>query len=178
MAFTKQEKTALVSEYRDWLKRSQAAILIEFKGMTMKSIDDLRPKAREAGCEIHIVKNTLFKLVLDEAGITAPAKFFEGTTAVAFAFGDPPAAAKVFVDVTKGSEVYKLKGGILDNRVVRMEDIKALSELPPLPVMRARLLGVLSAPASQLVRTLAEPARSVASVLKSFSEKEAAPAAG
>ena len=178
MAFSKQEKTALVNEYRDWLKRSQAAILVEFKGMKMKNIDELRPKVREAGCEIHIVKNTLFKLVLAEAGITPPVNFFERTTAVAFAFSDPPALAKVFVDATKGSEIFKLKGGILDNRVVRMEDIKALSELPPLPVMRARLLGVLVAPASQLVRTLAEPARSVAAVLKSFSEKEAAPAAG
>ena len=70
-----------------------------------------------------------------------------------------------------------MKGGYLDGQAISARQVKSLAELPPLPVMRAQLLGVISAPATKFVRTLAEPARSVAGVLKAYSEKEAAPAA-
>jgi large subunit ribosomal protein L10 len=71
----------------------------------------------------------------------------------------------------KGAEAIKLKGGFLDNQALNANQVKALGDLPPLPVVRAQLLGVLQAPAGKLVRTLAEPARSLASVLRAYSEK-------
>ena len=71
----------------------------------------------------------------------------------------PPALAKVLIDATKNSEIFKLKGGYLDGQPFTPQQVKALAELPPLPVMRATLLGVLQAPPAKLVRTLAEPAR-------------------
>lgn len=175
MAFTKQHKNKMVDQYRMWLKDSKAVILVQYKSMTMKNIDELRAKVRDSGAEMHVVKNTLFNLVLKEAGIAVPKEVMEGTTAAVFAFSDAPAAAKVFSELGRASEIFAVKGGIMENRPIRVEDVKALADLPPLPVMRARLLGVLQAPASQLVRTLAEPARSLAYVIKAYSEKDTAP---
>jgi large subunit ribosomal protein L10 len=96
-----------------------------------------------------------------------------GSTAIAFAFQDAPGMAKVITDYERTSEFVKVKGGYLGENLMNAGEVKALAELPPLPVMRAQLLGVLSAPASKLVRTLAEPARQVAAILKAYAEKDA-----
>ena len=90
---------------------------------------------------------------------------------------DAPETAKVLSDFARTSEFVKIKGGYLNRSPITAEEVKALADLPPLPVMRAQLLGVISAPASKLVRTLAEPARQVAAVLKSYADKDSAPAA-
>ncbi|MCL4561696.1 MAG: 50S ribosomal protein L10 [Chloroflexi bacterium] len=177
MAFTKEQKAEMLEQYQSWIKKSQAVILIEYKKMTMKDIDGLRVKVREMGGEVHIVKNTLLGRALASSGLSQPKNFLEGSTAVSFAFTDAPALAKILNDAFRGSEIFKVKGGYLGTQAVNAAEIKALAELPPLPVVRATLLGALMAPASQIVRTLAEPARSVAAVLKSYSEKSAVPAA-
>jgi large subunit ribosomal protein L10 len=101
----------------------------------------------------------------------------EGSTAVGFAFQDAPALAKTMADFAKSSEFLKIKGGYLGNKPISADDIKALAELPPLPVMRAQLLGTIMAPASKLVRTLAEPARSLAAVIQAYADKDTAGAA-
>jgi len=85
--------------------------------------------------------------------------------------GDAAGLAKVFTEATKGSETIKVKGGFLGKELLDAKQIKSLAELPPMPVMRALLLGVISAPATKLVRTLVEPARSMAAVVKAYSEK-------
>ena len=152
-------------------------IVTEYTGLKMKQIDDLRAKVREAGGEFHIVKNTLGQVAFDAAGLAQPDKLMKGSTAIAFAFQDAPAMAKIITDYARTSESVKVKGGYLGKNLMSAEQVKALADLPPLPVMRAQLLGVISAPASKLVRTLAEPARQVAAVLQAYAEKDAAPAA-
>jgi large subunit ribosomal protein L10 len=102
---------------------------------------------------------------------------FEGVSLVGFAFHDAPALAKVINDSTAKSEIFAVKGGYLGNEMLNASQIKALADLPPLPVMRATLLGTILAPASKLVRTLAEPARGLAAVVKAYSESGAAAAA-
>jgi len=177
LAISKQRKDELVAQYIEWLQNSKALVITEYAGVTMKQIDDLRLKAREAGGEVHIVKNTLGRVAFEKAGLQIPEGFLEGSTAVAFAFKDAPAMAKTITDFAKTSEFVKVKGGYLDQRPIRAEEVKALADLPPLPVMRSQILGVIMAPASKLVRTLAEPARQVASVLKAYADKDAAPSA-
>ena len=176
MAFTKKEKAQMQSEYAKWLQDSEAVFVVSFKGMTMKSIDDLRAKARESGAQLHVVKNTLFSRSIDEAKLPQ-AEFYEGTTLVGFAVSDPPAMAKIISDSTKGNEMFTIKGGYLGTELLSAAQVKALADLPPLPVMRAKLLGLFNTPATQLVRTLAEPARRLAYVVKAHSEQPAATAA-
>ena len=93
------------------------------------------------------------------------------STAVSFAFTDPASTAKALTEATKGKEVIKVKGGFMGGQALNPAQVKALADMPPLPVVRAQLLGVLQAPAGKLVRTLAEPARGLAAVIKAYSEK-------
>jgi large subunit ribosomal protein L10 len=172
LAISKQQKDALVSEYAEWINRSKALILTEYTGLTMKQIDDLRAKTREAGGEFHIIKNTLGRVAFESTGMPVQEKFLEGSTAIAFAFKDAPGLAKTLTDFARSSDFLKIKGGYLEKRPISPDQVKALAELPPLPVMRAQLLGVLLAPASKLARTLAEPARQVAAALKAYAEKD------
>jgi large subunit ribosomal protein L10 len=176
LAFSKKHKTEMLSDYETWLGKSQAIFMLEYNKMTMKDVDALRKKVRETGSEAHIVKNTLMQLAMQKAGY-ADVKKAEGTLLVGFAYSDAPALAKVFSDACKNSEIFKLRGGYLDKQPLAAAQVKALADLPPLPVMRATLLGVLQAPASKLVRTLAEPARSLAAVVKAYSDQGAPQAA-
>lgn len=177
MAKTRELKTQMMAEYEDWLNRSQAMIVTEYTGLTMKDMDALRAKVREVGAEFHIVKNTLGRQIWSKAGITYPPELLEGSTAVVFAYQDPPAVAKAILDFAKTNDKMKVKGGILDRKAMSAEGVKSLAELPPLPVMRAQLLGTILAPASKLVRTLAEPGRQIAAVIKAYSERDSAGAA-
>ncbi|MEA4909430.1 MAG: 50S ribosomal protein L10 [Anaerolineaceae bacterium] len=176
MAFTKKKKTEMVAQYKQWLQDSQAAFILQYNHMAMKDIDGLRARVREVGGEAHVVKNTLLELALKDLGIQY-GKTFTETTLIGFAFNEAPALAKVFSEASNKSEIFQIKGGFMDGREIKPGDVKALADLPPLPIMRARILGVINAPASQLVRTLAEPARSIAAVIKANSEKEAVPVA-
>ena len=175
MAFTKKQKVDMTAQYEKWLTDSQALFVLDYKSMTMKEMDTFRAKARETGSEIHLVKNTLFNRALENAGFPAN-ELFDGTSLVGFAFSDPPALAKVFTDFLKGVDTRKVKGGFLGKDLITDKQVKFLADLPSMPVMRAMLLGVISAPATKLVRTLAEPARSMAAVVKAYSEQ--APVAG
>ena len=177
LAISKERKNELIQEYIKWAGQSQAMYLTEYRGLSMKQIDDLRSRVRAVGGEFHIVKNTLSKVAFEEAGLEAPDRLLVGSTAVLFAFNSAPDTAKVLTEVARGSEFVKIKGGYLEKRLISAKDIVSLAELPPLPVMRAQLLGTILAPASKLVRTLAEPARQVAAVIKAYAEKDAAPSA-
>lgn len=170
MAFTKQQKNKLVAQYAEWINQSEGVFVLSYTKMTMKEIDTLRPKVRSAGGEVHVVKNTLIKLALDEVGI-ANKDVFDGLTMVGFAFSDAPALAKVFSEATAKSEIFAIKGGYLDKKALNAAQVKALADLPPLPVMRSILLRTIAAPASKLVRTLAEPARGLAAVINARAQQ-------
>jgi len=166
LAITKERKNELVDQYSDWLSRSKALVVTQYTGMPMKELDALRSKVRESGGEFHILKNTLAALSFQKAGLKVPTQVFEGSTAVAFAFEDAPALAKTMTEFAKTSDFLKIKAGFLEKQSITVDGVKALADLPPLPIMRAQLLGTLLAPASQLVRLLAEPGRQIAAVIK------------
>ena len=170
MAISKDKKREIVAQYGKWLEQSQAIVLAEYLGITMKEMDELRARIREAGGEFHIVKNTLMKRVLEEADLDIKEEHFVNTTAIGFAFEDAPALAKAMTDFAKGSAFLKIKAGYLENRLMSAPDVTALANVPPLPVMRGILLSTILAPASQLVRTLSEPGRQIAAVLQGYAD--------
>jgi large subunit ribosomal protein L10 len=172
LAFTKKEKSEMLAQYGDWLTRSQAVFMVEYKNMKQKDVDTLRLRIREIGGEMHVLKNTLFERALGDADMPKPDGLFEGTSVAGFAFTDAAGMAKVINELTRNSEVFKVKGGFLGKQAISDKEVKSLAELPALPVMRARILGMLNTPASQLARTLAEPGRSIAAVVKAYSEKQ------
>jgi large subunit ribosomal protein L10 len=176
LAITKERKNELIAHYVEWVKSSRALVLTQYVGLTMKDIDALRAKVRENGGEFHIIKNTLAKLAFEQAGFSVQEEQLEGSTAIVFAFTDAPATVKAVTEFAKSSEFLKIKGGFLEQQALTPEGVRALADLPPLPVVRGQLLGTLLAPASKLVRTLAEPGRMIAAVIKAHAEPEAAPA--
>ncbi len=140
MAFTKSEKNEMMARYSKWLEKSNAVFMMEYKKMDMKVIDGIRAKVREAGGESHVVKNTLMQKVLSENDFGK--MDLASTNLVGFAFNDVSAVAKAIVDISK-DYAFRIKGGYLNKDVISGEEIKALASLPPLPVMRAKLLGTI-----------------------------------
>ncbi len=176
MAISRQKKDQVLAQYQAWFDSSQAVVLVEYTGVTVKQLDALRAKIRETGGEFHIVKNTLARKVLADQNVQVPQEMLVNSTAMTFAFSDAAATAKALTEAAKGLEAIKLKGGLLDKQVLSSEQVKALAALPPLPVVRSQLLGVLQAPAGKLVRTIAEPARSLAAVFQAYADQAQAAA--
>jgi len=170
LAFTRKEKEAMVDQYKDWVDNSNAFFILSFQNMGMPAIDEAREKLREVNGEIHVVKNLLFKLVMNEMNLDYEEGFWEENNMVGFAFSDAPSVAKVMSEISK-TGVFDVRLGYMDNKLLTADEVKALAELPILPVMRGIVLGTIMASATKLVRTLAEPARSMAAVVKAFSEE-------
>ena len=170
MAFTRKEKEAMVDQYRDWIENSNAFFVMSYQNMSMPDIDEARKQLREVNGEMHVVKNRLFKLVMDEMKLDYDAGFWEENNMVSFAFSDAPGVAKVLSDLSK-TNTFNIRLGYMDQALLSSDQVKSLADLPTLPVMRGILLGTVMASATKLVRTLAEPARSMAAVVKAFSEE-------
>jgi len=170
LAFTRKEKEAMVEQYKSWIDSSKAFFVLSYQNMGMAAVDDAREKMREVNAELHVVKNRLFRLVLDEMGMDYDEDFWEENNMVGFAFSDAPSVAKAITEISK-STVFDIRLGYMDQKLLTAENVKVLADLPTQPVMRGILLGTIMASASKLVRTLAEPARSMAAVVKAFSEE-------
>ena len=170
MAFTRKEKEAIVEQYKDWIANSNAFFIMSYKNMDMAAVDQVRSDLREVDGEIHVVKNRLFRLVMNEMKLDFDEDFWEENNLVGFAFSDASSVAKVMSDISK-TETFDIRLGYMDQNLISAADVKALANLPTLPVMRGIMLGTILASASKLVRTLAEPARSMAAVVKAFSEE-------
>jgi large subunit ribosomal protein L10 len=176
LAISRQKKDQVLAQYKTWIENSQAVVLVEYTGVTVKQLDAIRAKVRESGGELHIVKNTLVRKALQDKDMQVPQELLEKSTAMTFAFSDAAATAKALTDSTKSIEAVKIKGGFLEKQILSAAQVKALAALPPLPVVRSQLLGVFQAPAGKLVRTIAEPARSLASVFRAYADKAEAAA--
>jgi large subunit ribosomal protein L10 len=138
----------------------------------------LRGKVRDAAGEFHIVKHTLAAIALTEAGLPVPEDILIGSSAIGFAFKDVPAVAKAITDFAKDSEFVKVKGAVMGSKTLNAKQVEALASLPPLPVVRAQLLGLLNTPATRLTGAIAGGVRQIVNVVKAYADKEqeAAPA--
>jgi large subunit ribosomal protein L10 len=176
LAISKAQKEQMVADYVDKMSRSQALILADYRGLNVATITDLRQKMRETDGVFQVVKNTLFKLALEEAGLPFPAEQMEGPVAVGYCLGEAPPIAKVLMDFAKEAEALKIKGAILGSNILDAEGVKGLADLPPREVLLAQLLGAVQGPMSSLVSTLEAPLRELAQVLQARSEQAEAAA--
>jgi large subunit ribosomal protein L10 len=176
LAITKERKVEIIEQHETWLKESKAVVLTEYIGLSAKELEQFRLKVRDAGGEVHVVKNTLGKLVFEKAGLNLPEETYEGSTAISYAFENAPDVAKAITDFAKTSEFIKVKVGVLGADVISAAEVRALADLPPLPVLRAQILGTIMAPATRLARVLAEPGRQIAAVVKAYADQEGAQA--
>src|SRR2546427_1044715 len=156
------EKQNLTKEYLSRLNASPFFIVVDYKGLSVGHMTELRKRLVKAGAEIHVVKNSIFRLAAKEAGVADLNGALAGQMAVVTGQRDISTAAKVVK--TFGAEVDRLKVdfGYLNNQRLEQPDILALADLPSLEVLRGKLLGLFNAPATRLVRLLNTPATQLA----------------
>ncbi|MEA3349456.1 MAG: 50S ribosomal protein L10 [Chloroflexota bacterium] len=174
MAISKKKKEELVAQYNQWVLENNALILTHYKGISVNDLEELRRDTREIGAGFHIIKNTLMKIAFEEASLDFDDNQFTNDTAFGFAAENMPSLAKTIVEFAEDSDFIEFKVGYLNGERISAGKIKALAKVPPLPILRAQLLSTLLAPATKLVRTLSEPGRQIAGVLKAYSEQDAA----
>ncbi|CAN5606514.1 50S ribosomal protein L10 [soil metagenome] len=166
------EKATIVADVQAKLKNSPFVLIADYSGMQVKHFQELRIRLEAANAQIHVVKNTFAKRAIKDLGLPALDEALTGQTAMVTGEADICAAAKILKTFVAEFEKPPVKAGILDNAVLSADQVKTLADLPSKDVLRATLLGVLLAPASKLVRTLNEPAASLARVLKAHAEAQ------
>jgi large subunit ribosomal protein L10 len=171
LAISKDKKKELVADYVASLARSEAVIVADYQGMTVATATALRARLREVGGSIQIVKNTLFRMVLQQAGVPEPSVLLKGPVAVCYCFGEVPPVVKALNEFARENESLRIRGGIIGRSLVDAAGAKALADLPPRAVVLAQLLGAVQAPMGTLAGLVAAPLRELARVLQARSEQ-------
>lgn len=174
MANPSAQKIAVVAEVREKLSASDAAIITEYRGLTVGSLAKLRRALRPLGGEYKVYKNTLARFAAREAGISELEPFLKGPAAITFVKGDASAVAKVLRDHAKLNPSLVLMGGIVSGKSVNAIELKALADLPPREVMLAQFAGLLQAPLAKTANLFAALPRKVAYGLKALIEQREA----
>lgn len=167
------EKQFLTNEYVARLNASPFFIVVGYQGLKVSHMTELRKRLREVGAEVHVVKNTVFRVAAKEAGVADLNGSLAGQLAVVTGQKDISAAAKTLKNFAAEFDKLKLKFGYLNNERLDETTVIALADLPSIEVLRAKLLGLLNAPATKLVTLINTPASQLAQVIKAKSEKAA-----
>lgn len=170
------KKQELITTMNGVFQDTGVLVVAHYAGMTVAQMTDLRSRMRAAGGQIKVAKNRLVKLALQDTPASGIIDLFVGPTCMAYS-KDPIAAAKVAVAYAKTNDKLVILGGVMGTTKLDVNGVKALAELPSLDELRARIVGVINAPASKLVRTINEPGAALARVLQAYADKDAEKAA-
>ena len=169
-----QAKEPVVQDIKVKLEASQGAVLADYRGLNVAEVTELRNKLREAGVEFKVVKNTLTRIAAHQIGLEGLDPYLEGPTAIAFGADDPVAPAKILSEFAKTHKDLELKAGVLEGKVIDLEGIKALANLPAREVLLAKVLGGMQAPMYGFAGVLQGTLRSLVYALNAVREKKAA----
>lgn len=164
------QKEQLVASLNRTLSGANLVVVTHYSGMTVSEMGDLRAKMRAAGAELKVTKNRLTRRALDGTKFKNIEALFTGPTAIAFS-KDPVAAAKVAVAYAKGNGKLVIVGGALGEEKLAVDGVKALAALPSLDELRARLAGLINAPATKIAAVLQAPAGQLARVCGAYARK-------
>ena len=158
----REEKTELLGLLNEVFSNAESVVIAEYIGLTVAEAEALRKKIREAGASLRVTKNRIARLAVKGTKFEGLADMFKGPIALAYA-SDPIAACKACVEFAKENEKLVIVGGALSDKSLTLDEIKQLASIPSMDELRAKLVGLLQAPAAKLAR-----------VTKAYSEKEAA----
>jgi large subunit ribosomal protein L10 len=167
------EKQIIGQEYVARLNTSPFFMVVDYRGLTVGHFTELRKRLVKAGSQIHVVKNSIFRIAAKEAGMADLGATLIGQLAVVTGQRDISAAAKVIKTFQSEFEKPKLRFGYLNSQRLETEELIALADLPSLDVLRGRIIGMIQAPATKLVATINAPGSQLARVIKAKSEKDA-----
>jgi len=170
------EKTNIVSDLSEKLKRSPFVIVTDYQRMKVANFSELRSRLAPTGAEMHVVKNNFLKRAMADSGFPDVSDQLVGQTAIVTGENDVAPVAKIFKTFATEFKIAAVKIGFIDRAVLSTAELETLAELPPRETLQAQLLGLLLSPATRLVRLLNEPASALARLLKAKAEKEGTPA--
>ncbi len=165
------EKKFISAEYVNRLSQSPFFIVVDYRGLSVGQFTELRKRLSKANAELHVVKNTLFRVAAKEAGLADLTGSLAGQLAVVTGKKDVAAAAKVLKTYQAEFEKPKLQFGYVGAKALKADELRALADLPPLEQLQGKILGLLQAPATKLVALINTPGSQLARVIKAKSEQ-------
>lgn len=169
-------KKQLVEEIKGKFQEAQSAVLVDYRGLNVEEITELRAKFRSEGVYYKVYKNSLMRFAVKEVGYEGLSEHLVGPTAVAFGIEDPVGAAKIINDFSKKHKHLEIKAGMVDGKVIDVEGVKNLATLPSKEVLVAMVLGALNAPVSGFANVLQGTIRGLAIALNAVKEQKEAQA--
>ena len=163
-------KKELIDTLHASLKDTGTIVVAHYAGMTVAHMTEFRKRVKEAGGSVKVTKNRLAKLALKDTDASGIIDLFKGPTVVAYS-KDPVTAARISVKYAKDNDKLVILGGTMGKNVLDPQGVKALAELPSLDELRARLIGLLNAPATKIARTVMEPGAQLARVIQAMASK-------
>jgi large subunit ribosomal protein L10 len=167
----KTEKKDAIDELHEKFSRAKTAVITGYAGINVEQITELRSKLRQSKVEYRVVKNTLARKAAEGTGLEPLKNHFVGPVGIALGYDDVVAPAKVLSEFSKTQAKLELKVGVLEGKLLKVADIKALASLPSLNALRGKIIGLLQAPASRMVGVLAAPGGQIARVMKAKADK-------
>ena len=167
------EKREFVTELNEVFKASGSVVVARYAGITVAQMNDLRTKMRAAGGTVKVAKNRLAKIALQGTESEGMSDLFQGQTLIAYA-NDPMIAPKVAMDFAKTNDKVVVLGGSMGATTLNAEGVKSLATLPSLDELRAKLLGLIAAPATRVATVVAAPASQLARVFAAYAKKDEA----
>lgn len=164
------EKKELVATLSEVFKTTNVVVVAHYSGLTVAQMQTLRRQMKQAGAEVKVAKNRLAKIALDGTDVASIASLMKGPTLIAYS-GDPVAAPKVAVDFAKANEKFVILGGAMGKTALNTDGVKALASLPSLDELRAKLVGLIQAPATKVAQLATAPAAKLARVVQAYASK-------
>ncbi len=169
---SKETKQEVINQINERFKSNPSVFVLEFKGLTVKELENVRKDLRQTNSELKIVKNTLLKKAAEDTDAGQLSNLFVGSTAIAFCDEDSAATAKVFVKSAKEYELLNIKGGLLEGKVVSVDEIEKISKLPSRVELIAQFMGLLNSPMSNLLYSLQNMQTKFLYALEALKEKK------
>lgn len=170
MAKTRSQKESTVQDLIEKVGRTQAAVITDYHGLTVRETENLRHQLQDSGMDFIVVKNTLFQLAAKEAGWSVTA--IKGPAGIAFGYDDAVMTTKIVTKFAKENEALEIVGGVVDGTQVDLATIKKLSALPSREELLGRLVGSLSSPARNLATVLSATTRNLVYALRAVQDQK------
>jgi len=167
-----EAKKAIVEEIKDKVEKAQGLVLVDYRGLNVEEITELRRNYREAGVDYKVYKNTMMRFAFKDTGFEEFNEYLVGPNALVFGFEDPVQPAKITEEFAKDHDELEIKAGIVDGRIVGVDEIKELASLPSREVLIAQTLGGLNAPIAGLANVLQGTIRNLVYALNAIKDKQ------